>query len=58
MHLAKEVLGKIVEAVKQRGIVPEKGFRVFDPENTGFVSEVDFSKVLSKICPDVGTEEL
>eukprot|EP00826_Nyctotherus_ovalis_P016444 TRINITY_DN14757_c0_g1_i3.p2 TRINITY_DN14757_c0_g1~~TRINITY_DN14757_c0_g1_i3.p2 ORF type:complete len:136 (-),score=41.29 TRINITY_DN14757_c0_g1_i3:48-455(-) len=58
VHLAKEVLGKIVEAVKQRRIVPEKGFRVFDPDNTGFINEADFSKVLSKICPDVGTEEL
>jgi len=58
VHLAKEILLRIVEAVKRRGIDTEKGFRVFDPDNTGTISEQDFSKVLSKICPDLGTEEL
>lgn len=58
VYLAKQILMKLIASIQNSGLVLEKAFRVFDPEDSGAVSDIDFAKVLSKICMDASVDEL
>ena len=56
LYVVKDILNKIIDSIEQHGLDIEKGFKVFDPENLGIINDIDFGKVLGKICPDSGEE--
>ena len=55
--LAKQILMKISDSISERRLNSTRGFKAFDPDNSGLVSEENFIKVLRKLCPDIGNDE-
>ncbi len=58
VYLAKQILGKVIDSIERLGLDPLKAFSIFDPDSAGIVESKDFSRVLSKLCPEAVVDEM